>query len=434
MKSSFLRHSINAFYIKILAAFIGFSSQLVFANILGAIEYGKYIYMLTWVLVISIFSQLGFRTTLVRFIAKYNEHNQQNKITALIFFSFLIVLLLSNIISITGFILNYFHIIEITTTEISLFHFALILLPIYTINIVGQGALQGSGKPILSLLPWPVISQILAVSICYGIYYYYGYANSETLMFSIVSGSFIAFGFILYHLKNTLHNFTTLRKIDITANEWFLVSLPLMLSAGMQILLRQIDILMIGSIVDTKSAGIYSAASRISDVVTLGLTAVNTITAPLVSKHFSNLDKVALKRLANKAAKYSFFVTTLTAIMIAIFSRWLLNLFGSDFTAANDALLIMLIGQVVNSVTGPVGVFLSMTGHQNAILAIISTTTLLNFVMNYVLISLLGIKGAAIATTISMITWNALMFIYTIKILGINTSIFTFGKTLGDLK
>jgi O-antigen/teichoic acid export membrane protein len=75
-------------------------------------------------------------------------------------------------------------------------------------------------------------------------------------------------------------------------------------------------------------------------------------------------------------------------------------------------LMILTVGQFVNAAAGSVGNILNMTNNQNVLqnTALISTIT--NIFFNFILIPILGIKGAAISTAISGILWNMLCVIY----------------------
>ena len=56
---------------------------------------------------------------------------------------------------------------------------------------------------------------------------------------------------------------------------------------------------------------------------------------------------------------------------------------------------------------------------------IISTSAVINIVLNLALIPLLGLTGAAISTALTMIMWNVTMFIYVRNKLGINPTLIT---------
>ena len=64
-----------------------------------------------------------------------------------------------------------------------------------------------------------------------------------------------------------------------------------------------------------------------------------------------------------------------------------------------------------------------MTDHHLAAMKIQGATVVLNITMNMILIPICGMKGAAIATAISMITWNVISLIYVKTKLKINPTV-----------
>ena len=67
---------------------------------------------------------------------------------------------------------------------------------------------------------------------------------------------------------------------------------------------------------------------------------------------------------------------------------------------------------------GAVIYILNMTGKQTISRNILLLTSILNIALNWYLIEIYGIKGAAIATTISILFWNIIGIIYVKKIYG----------------
>ena len=72
---------------------------------------------------------------------------------------------------------------------------------------------------------------------------------------------------------------------------------------------------------------------------------------------------------------------------------------------------------MTNVFFGSVIYILDMTGKQNVSRNILLFTAVVNIVLNWYLIPIYGIKGAAIATAISILFWNIIGIIYVKKIL-----------------
>ncbi len=87
-------------------------------------------------------------------------------------------------------------------------------------------------------------------------------------------------------------------------------------------------------------------------------------------------------------------------------------LFGSDFTVAYPAMVILVLGLFVNSISGSTGVFMNMTGRQKAFRNIAMTASGVNIILNLILTPNLGIYGAAISGMATIIFWNLYTLAY----------------------
>jgi O-antigen/teichoic acid export membrane protein len=98
--------------------------------------------------------------------------------------------------------------------------------------------------------------------------------------------------------------------------------------------------------------------------------------------------------------------------------------FGPEFERGSTALSILLVGQVVNVAAGPVGVLLTMTGHEKRVAAAVGASACCNLLLNLLLIPRFGIEGAAVASAVSLILWNAAMLLWSLRRLRINPTVF----------
>jgi O-antigen/teichoic acid export membrane protein len=119
------------------------------------------------------------------------------------------------------------------------------------------------------------------------------------------------------------------------------------------------------------------------------------------------------------------------AVIIVLFGKTILGLFGPGFIIAYVPLVILLTGQTINAMSGSVGFLMTMTGYEKQAAWIIGTGATANIALNAVLIPLFGILGAArilgaaIATASTTALWNVAMLIFVRKRLGIDPTIFS---------
>jgi O-antigen/teichoic acid export membrane protein len=200
----------------------------------------------------------------------------------------------------------------------------------------------------------------------------------------------------------------TIRKTapEYETRRWLNVSLPLLLSAGFLMLMSNTDVILLGMMRGDGEAGIYFAASRTARQAAFMLAAVNAIVAPLISGQIAEGDRARLQRLVHLAAAMVFIPSLIVAVVLLSLNQWILGLFGAEYLAARNPLFVLVIGQLVNALTGPVGFLLSLGGHERRSTMVYGWCALMNIGLNVVLISQFGITGAAVATSVSLAAAN----------------------------
>jgi O-antigen/teichoic acid export membrane protein len=166
-------------------------------------------------------------------------------------------------------------------------------------------------------------------------------------------------------------------------------------------------------------AGIFSAAVRITQATGIALVAVNFVLAPRIARLYEKGKGDQLQREISSAAGWSTSLMFLACLVLVPGASVVLGLFGSGFGGAAGALRILMVGQVVNALTGPVAVVLQMTGRESLAIRALAYSFVLEFVLFAVLIPLLGLTGAAIATAVCNAGQYLVMIIYVRRDMGI---------------
>jgi len=419
-----VRGASGSFAVKVLGAAMAFGLQVLLARLLGVTQYGIYIYALTWVLVLTIICQLGMNTSLLRFVAAYNAMGEWGLLRGILNRSGQYVFLASVLVGLTAsFIIWLLH-DRIRNDQSVTFWMAFLLLPLLSLASLRSAGLCGLKHVVLAALPDSFFKPLM-IALFAGLTYLYSQESLQAVqvMAFNVLGTLTAFIISTVWLFKALPKQVHLCKPVYAEREWLVVSFPLLFMAGMQLLLVQIDIIMIGAILGAEQAGIYAVASRITGLVVFGLSAVNAIAAPMISELYSTARHLALQRVVTLSARGVFAFALVASISLAIFGEYLLGWFGEEFVKAYEPLLILLIGQVINAMSGSVGYLMVMTGHQKQAAIILGVSATINVLMNVILIYILGIIGAAIATAITTALWNLMMLYYVWRRLNINPTV-----------
>ena len=199
----------------------------------------------------------------------------------------------------------------------------------------------------------------------------------------------------------------------MAAGKIFSISLPMLMSSSMAFVIGQAGVIMLGMFRSEAEVGYYAIAVRLASFTTFILQSINSIAAPKFSELFYSGNIEELFYVAKKSTKLIFWTTMPIFIGFVIFGKSLLRiLFGHEFAVAYIALVLLLLGKFVNSISGSTGLFMNMTGNQNVFRNILFIVALSNIGLNALLIPRLGINGAALTAMASLIFLNISTLVY----------------------
>lgn len=201
-------------------------------------------------------------------------------------------------------------------------------------------------------------------------------------------------------------------KISFKSNKsfshFFKESFPMMISSSILVIMGGLDTIVLGIYEHEEVLAIYNVALKISTLTILSLQAVNSILAPKIAKYYLENNMGEVKKTIRFATRINFIVTLGVVIFIVVFHKFLLGVFGEAFIEGGKVLIILCVGQLINSMSGSVGIILQMIGKQKIYQNIVLFALLLNVILNFTLVPIYGVIGAALATVISLASWNIL--------------------------
>ena len=201
------------------------------------------------------------------------------------------------------------------------------------------------------------------------------------------------------------------------------ISLPMLMAASMFFVIGQTGIIMLGIFRPEAEVGYYSVAVKLATLTSFIGTAITTIAAPKFSELYYKNNISDLFYIARKSTKLMFWASVPILLFLAIFGKDILSiLYGQEFMVAYPAIVLIAIGQLVSVSSGATNAFMNMTGKQKIFRNIIIGAAIINIILNYLLIPVVGMNGAAVAAMASLIFWNISTLVY-IKI--------DYGKTIG---
>lgn len=402
-------------FFKVLGVLIAFVIQIPLTHMLGAPKYGAYVYLLAWASVISIFCRFGWDTVIVRFLPIYLSNQEWAKSKGIIILSFTFPLLLWLIIAAIIFSFPFPN-----KAILVAFILVMVLIPLL------QGGLRATKRFYLAETLDLNIRPILLISFFLLSYYFFSNTSVEAALLSHLYAAAIVLLILSFWFLNHLpsHAIKTSPSWE-DRYTWLGLAVPMLLITGTRVLINRTDIIMLGLLSSETSVGVYAICVRLSEFVGFGLLSANSIIGPYISELYAS---GRLDRLKNLLKTQAFMVTGFTVVAgagLALAGPYLLMLFGVEFVSGYVPMLILIGGQIINALTGATGLILVMTGRQTILVWTLFASLIINIFLNLVLIPLYGPTGAAAASFASVAFWNGILFIYIIKKLGLNPSIFS---------
>lgn len=396
------RIALITFIIRVASAFIALVSQILLARWLGTFEYGIYVAIWVAVIILSTITCIGFPSAVVRFVGEYRERGQPDLIHGVIRASMYVSLFFSSAVAAIGCGILYSFPEIVTDYYVIPIFLAAICLPMLAIEGVMDCVARAYNWPKVAFLPTYILRP-LAIIIFAGLAFLYGLpANAETTMYAAILACFVAFVIQFVVLFKKLRQVIPATKPTYRVKTWMLVALPIFLVEGFYTLMTSVDVLFVSALMTPQDTAVYFATTKILALVHFVYFAVRASVSHRYSAFHTNGNLEAFQEFVQKTVTWTFWPSVLMAAFMALFGKYFLMLFGSEFTSGTFILIVLLIGIVIRSSIGPAEALLVMAGSQKMCAAIYAVTLTVNILLNISLIPIFGILGAALATSFAL--------------------------------
>jgi O-antigen/teichoic acid export membrane protein len=417
-----LSGSALTFVIKITGMLIGYVVVLLVSRKYGA--EGTGIYSLTTSILnsLAILGGLGLNISVLRYVGQFNKtENGFANMKKLYNYILQLALPFSIFIGLGLFFMADKIALDIleNPTYIPALKVGSVALPFFTLNLINVEFIRGLKLLKVSEYLRSINTPLIVVIIMIFSVLSYGVLDAVYAMVGgIIVSFFLSMVYIGKYFKN--HNAKGI-KADFSKKELVKTSMPMMTIAVASFVMANGGVFFLEMYSTTDQVGIFNVCLRLAQLVSLVLVVVNTIAAPKFAELYWAGKREELQKVINQSSKIIFFVSLMISVVLIFTSNLALGLFGQEFTSGNFALVILIFAQMINAMTGSVGVFLNMSGHQKILRNIILVSASL-VVMGYILIvPHYGIFGAALVGLLGSLLLNISAAIYVYRTLGIIT-------------
>lgn len=398
-----------AYGVRVGNAGLLFLLNVLLARWLGEFEFGIYVLVWTWVILLGLVSALGLGTGVLRFIPEYRTHGTIDRLRGVLFTSRIIVLAAATLLAAAGAAVVALLGGAAENVYFTPFLVGLVCLPLLALTTVQDGIARSYDWTDLALLP-PFLVRPVLLLVFMVVSMAAGFApTATTALYCAIGATWLSAIAQYLLLQRRLKGEVSRGPRAYVIPVWLRVSMPLLLVDGFYLLMVNTDVLALSLFVPPDQVGVYFAAAKLLALVSMVQFAVSVASGHRFATFHSAGDQHGLVAFIRSMSRWTFWPSLAAATTVVVLGLPLLWLFGESFTAAYPILFVLAVGIVARASIGPADRLLSVIGDQDSVARIYFSLFAINVCLNLLLIPIFGIFGAATATALTLICESVLL-------------------------
>lgn len=284
---------------------------------------------------------------------------------------------------------------------------ALLVLSVVAFMAVNSGLMLGSqiARSLVSILMgegnreffWRIIVVVLLLTVLLN----HGQISPVemfVLMAAAMSMGLIVQGFSIIRALPDLHTTTA----QYETRRWTASGLRFWLSSILEAANQYFDVILIYWMMDSVTAGIYFAASRLANVFAMLSAALYTFAARRLPLLYFKKDHGEFEHTLILMAEVTALCVLGGLVIIWVGAPYLLGLFGPAFVAQQWTLIVLALGTALQAAGGPAAPIIQLTGRESSYVPVVAANVGLRLLGFFILIPWLGVLGAAASATFAL--------------------------------
>ena len=414
-KNAFIKQSLSTLMLRIFGVLLLFGFTVFLTKNYTPKLVGQYDFIRSFLLAAGCICMLGFDQSILYFkgfLVSKNEVGQLKKV----YFKMIIMILAASILALVIILCidekrinNYFLDDEVYTILLK----GAAVLFFYGISLFNTEVFRALDKLYIAELFRNILKYIPLIVGCIVLFYWHKEAYLvDVFLLGFVVLAILSSIFVFIYFNKTVEKSTP---EIFSKKEIFTKSYPIAISGMAMFLLMCFDIMFLKKYRNDEAVAFYSVGVKIMTIVSVIVLTVNITVSAKIAELFSSQNMTELKKVMKNSARLIFCITFPVIFLISVFSEDVLSFFGHQYIAAQQAFLILIIGQGICSLFGSAPVYLNMTGRQHIFQIILIVAVVINFLLNRFLIPIYGMTGGAIAYVLSTFFWNCIAAVIIFK-------------------
>ena len=397
IKNKVLKNASWIIVCRIVQALLGLVISMFTARYLGPSNYGLINYAMSLVAFVTPITLLGLDEVLVQEFVNHPD-KEGEAIGSSIAMSIVSALLCIVGVGAFAFVANGS---EIETLIVCiLYSTILIFKAMELIQYWFQAKLMAKYSSVISVIAYVVVSSYrIFLLVTQKSLYWFAVANAlDALLIAVIL-------IVIYRRKSNqkIRVSPSMCKYLLNQGKYYI------LANLMVVLFSQTDRIMINMMIDSAATGYYSAAVHITNLSAFVFSAIVTSARPSIFKGKS-VSEEKFEKLLSQLYSVIIYGALLQGIVMTIFATPIISLlYGREFLPAVNSLRIVVWYTAFSYIGGVRNIWMLAESKQKYILPINLCGAVANVVLNYFLIPVMGIEGAAIASCFTQLFTNVII-------------------------
>lgn len=378
---------------------------ILLARFLSNNDLGLYFLGFSIAFFLTILATLGLDAGVVRFIAISSAGKDPLKTRSIFLSSLRIAAVSGTVTAILTFLFSdmianrIFHKPELSFV----IKFFSVAIPIDSLLKIAISSLHGLKQIARSVFCENVALIGARFSLTFIFMYGFGWNISAVIAAHILSSLF-SFSMACFFVVKKTNSAIVRKPGEYHAGPLLRYSMPMMFSAFVFNVSRQVDVLILGSLVAATQVGFYSAAVRLVAIGEIVFVIFQPIFHPFVAELSEKKEFRKISSLLKTITRWNVIISLPVFLLLVCFPEFFVQIYGKEFLVASACLSVLAAASLFSPISNLPNSVIFMSGHpeitvKNNIIALI-----LNALLNYYFISRFGIIGAALATAISVLS------------------------------
>ena len=305
------------FIIRVISAALAYVSQILLARWMGGSDYGVYVYVWTWVLLLGSMMDFGISASAQKIIPEYRTRGEHALLRGFLSGSRWMTFIVSGVVSVLLAALVKVLSPWIDASEIVPLYIGCLTLPAFVVANTQDGIARSHDWMRLGLMPQFIVRQSLIIGFTAGAFALGFHLGATAAMLASAAAVWIAMigQMIVLNRRLSGHIEPGAKAYDFRG--WLAISLPILMVEGFYLLLSYTDVLVLQQFRSSAEVGVYFAVVKTLALVSFIHYAMSATTAHRFAEYHALGDKARLSAYVAHAIKWTFWPSLAATIAAA---------------------------------------------------------------------------------------------------------------------